>query len=158
MHLSEWLGESFDPGAVGEVEVRAPERGRRTRRGVLVRAVVASVFVACVAVLALAYTGWPRLALLLGLPAYMVLAYFVHPSADTSTVGGFGGLMDDPLRWSDDANRALVILGFLLPPGRFVAQALVAGAALLVHVSRATDSEGASGPRLTEPRSDERRP
>jgi hypothetical protein len=40
-------------------------------------------------------------------------------------LGWLGGLMDDPLHYSDDISRFLLFLLIVLWPGRFLASALV---------------------------------
>ena len=54
-----------------------------------------------------------------------VASYFLHPEPDYSNLGWFGGLIDNPFRYSDDLNRGLAFLFTFLWPGRFVANALI---------------------------------
>jgi hypothetical protein len=50
---------------------------------------------------------------------YLFVAFVINPKPDPRNVGWAGGLIDHPLRWSDDQNRMLFGLKVLLLPGRF---------------------------------------
>jgi hypothetical protein len=56
-----------------------------------------------------------------GYVVYLLAGWFVRPKPDTSNLGWFGGLMNDPFRWSDDWNRFLVGLTLMLLPGYLLA-------------------------------------
>lgn len=128
MSMFEWIGESINPGPVGDFEGRPPE---------VVRHRVVSFFMGLI--------GWTLLGVWIyflwrwtgidhvrwfaaGLIAtfiYLVVGYFIMPRPDFSNMGWFGGLLDNPLRYSDDLNRTLLLLRVLLLPGRLTAMALV---------------------------------
>lgn len=125
MSLLEWLGESYNPGPSGSVELGGGKRPDRSRGAVLVRFVISVAVLAVVYVLILQRTGI-SIPLVLGLTGgYLLLGYFVHPKPDTSNAGWLGGLVDHPLRYSDDINRFLLSLLVFLLPGRFLAESLV---------------------------------
>lgn len=52
---------------------------------------------------------------------YVGLAFFVRPEANEDNLGLLGGLVNDPLHYSDNLNRALWQAHCLLGPGRFAA-------------------------------------
>jgi len=56
---------------------------------------------------------------------YCFIAYKFIPRPDKSNVGWFGGLVDNPFRYTDDINRFLIFLMILLYPGRFIATTFV---------------------------------
>ncbi len=56
---------------------------------------------------------------------YLCAGFALHPAPDDDNLGWGGGLLDNPLRYSDNANRLLLLFYLLLLPGRFVAEALV---------------------------------
>jgi hypothetical protein len=143
MSLFEWLGESWDPGDVGGCEVGA--RGRETRP----RWVVLFFFVLAAALLSgAAYALWFQLQLRSGqfwlfcgtaTLLYLLLGYFVHPEPDFDNVGWFGGMMDHPFRYSDDANRFLLFLMVALFPGRLLAESLWGGLRLVGQLAFARE-------------------
>jgi hypothetical protein len=56
---------------------------------------------------------------------YLVVSYFVMPTPDYSNMGWFGGMADNPFRYSDDINRFLLFLQIMLLPGRVLAALVV---------------------------------
>jgi len=137
MSLFEWLGEGYNPGPVGTVDVGGRRRGNRPRIGVLI----------CFSLSALVLGAWTYVVLsvweiqsldalagiLLGTIIYLFLGYTVHPKPDTSNIGWAGGLFDHPFRYSDDINRFLIFLIVVLYPGRFISESLVDMIALVRH-------------------------
>lgn len=128
MSLLEWLGESYNPGPIGEVEIGGQPRARARW------AVVACFVVAAALLTAWAYVvlyvwqvrSWEWLAVSASVTlAYLLLGYWVHPSPDMENLGMLGGLLDHPFRYSDDLNRLLLFLLILLWPGRFIAESIV---------------------------------
>ncbi|MGL4736263.1 MAG: hypothetical protein ACRCW2_02300 [Cellulosilyticaceae bacterium] len=57
---------------------------------------------------------------------YVLLGYHCMPEPDYSNMGWMGGLMDNPLRISDDFNRLFLALKVLLYPGKFIGMTVVA--------------------------------
>lgn len=131
MGLLEWLGETCSPGPIGDVHVGRGRRKRVTRRYVLATGVLSLLLLGGSTWLMLGREGASTWLVLVGVAAYLVAAYFVHPKPETSNLGWLGGLVDHPFRWSDDANRLLLLLLMLLLPGRFVAESLVDLCALI---------------------------
>jgi hypothetical protein len=125
MGILEWLGEPGNPGPVGGVGFGRRTPGRRKRWVVLVRGGVAIAALAFLLERAWPPEGFSALPLCVAVGAYLVVAYLCHPEPDTSNLGWFGGLIDHPLRWSDDVNRFLLFLLLVLWPGRFVAESMV---------------------------------
>lgn len=56
---------------------------------------------------------------------YLALGYSVHPDPDMSNLGWLGGLVNDPIHYTDNVNRQLLALLVILLPGRFLAESLV---------------------------------
>ncbi|MFO0914578.1 MAG: hypothetical protein U0795_16590 [Pirellulales bacterium] len=54
----------------------------------------------------------------------LVTAYFVRPVPDYRNLGWFAGMMDNPLRYSDNINRTLLFASVLLVPGRFLVKSV----------------------------------
>ncbi len=126
MSLQEWLDRNAQPGRVGGVDVGARRRREPSRAIVWLCAVFSLALLA-----GWAYFGWrtfraERVTVGLGTLAYLLAGYFVHPAARSDNLGWFGGLVDNPFRFSDGANRFLATVAVLLWPGRFVAESLVA--------------------------------
>jgi hypothetical protein len=63
---------------------------------------------------------------------YLLLASMVTVTPDTSNLGLFGGLADNPLSFSDDYNRFLLFLKLMLMPGQLVVWSLRWSLRLLV--------------------------
>jgi hypothetical protein len=55
---------------------------------------------------------------------YLLVAQFIRPEPDTSDLGWFGGMVDNPFSYSDDVNRFLLFLQITLLPGRFIVQSI----------------------------------
>ncbi|QDU27140.1 hypothetical protein ETAA8_22250 [Anatilimnocola aggregata] len=56
---------------------------------------------------------------------YSGLAFFFRPEPNTDNLGFCGGMRDDPFKYSDDINRGLMDLDFVLGPGRYVSETLL---------------------------------
>jgi hypothetical protein len=125
--LLEWFGESLDPGSQGSLAVAAPEVRWRPSVVVVLHAAMALMLLGTASYFIVAYTvpawGW-LIGWLVGLMIYLLAAHYLVPDADTDNFGWFGGLMDNPLRWSDDWNRMLLFLWLFLMPGRFISVGL----------------------------------
>src|SRR5687768_3050903 len=121
--LLEWFGESLDPGNQGSLAVAAPEVRYRPGVVVVLHAVVALMLLGTAGYFIVAYTlpawGW-LVGWAVGLLVYLLAAHYFVPDADCDNMGWFGGLMDNPFRWSDDWNRMLIFLWLFLMPGRFI--------------------------------------
>jgi hypothetical protein len=130
MSLLEWLGESVNRGPMGSVETGAPERASLSRGLLLVRGAVGGTLLTLGAVAVFSSQEPGRwLALFVG---YLLLSFFLRPAPDYSNVGWVGGLIDHPLRWSDDINRFLIFLLIILWPGQFAVAATRDGVRALI--------------------------
>jgi hypothetical protein len=130
MSLLEWLGESYTPGPIGDVEIGGRRRARqRARWGVVACFVVAAALLTAWAYVVLyvwQVRSWEWLAVNAGVTlAYLLLGYWVHPAPDMENLGLLGGAFDHPFRYSDDLNRQLLFLLMVLWPGRFIAESIV---------------------------------
>lgn len=56
---------------------------------------------------------------------YSGLAFFFRPEPNTDNLGYCGGTYNDPTKISDDINRGLLDLHFVLGPGRFASETLL---------------------------------
>jgi hypothetical protein len=141
-----WLGEAIRPGPVGKIEFGKPLKRTRRRIVVLIRftAAVAIVVLLLRYVLLDINNHWIQGAELILVAAfvYLVLGYFVHPRAETSSMGWLGGLVDNPFRLSDDINRWLVLLEIILLPGRFISSSFVEFVILLFNAKRTGQQKG----------------
>lgn len=64
---------------------------------------------------------WMHLTYWLAMTAYLFFSATVNPSYDTSNMGWFGGMMDNPFTWEDNANRWGLTLSIAFLPGKAVA-------------------------------------
>lgn len=62
--------------------------------------------------------------------AYVVLGTIIHPQPDTSDMGYFGGLVDNPFSFRDDANRFLLFLQVILLPAKLVSWTVISAVRL----------------------------
>ena len=134
MKFFEWLGETVSPESIGSVQVgREPpdsEPPKREPLGVVLIKFATSVGLVALVLLPIYYyliepTIWNIVVTLACLVLYCVAGYFIHPQPDESNLGVYGTIVDNPLSFSDDANRGLLWLQFVLLPGRFIAETIV---------------------------------
>ena len=128
MSIRDWLAEPFR-GPVGELHVgqrlrEDPSRGEALAYGATAVALLALVYAAI-----FAGRGGGQgehiaaFAVVAGL--YLALGYGVHPDPDMSNLGWLGGLVNDPIHYTDNVNRQLLALLLILLPGRFLSESLV---------------------------------
>lgn len=126
MGMFEWLGESWNPGPSGRLELNGDAPVRRIWLPfTLVRfSLTVGLLPVVVGAALWAGSGEPFQGFAAGAVyvAYLVVGYVIRPNPDTSNVGMLGGLVDHPFRVSDDWNRFLVMLGLLLFPGYLLAR------------------------------------
>ena len=117
----------LEPGPLGEVDVGERKRGARSRDGVILRFAIAAALVVLWAVFVILRlrSGNAILMGAAGTIVYLFAAYFMHPEADETNLGWFGGMMNNPFRFSDNINRFLLFLKVFLLPGRFISEAFV---------------------------------
>ncbi len=138
MSIFEWMGESVNPGSWGSMEShdgREEARRQRTRGSVLVGGLVSLALLLAPIGFVFANGGTDTVKFA-GMVAggellYLCVGYLLRPAPDTSNLGWFGGLMDDPFRASDDWNRFLLYLKILLLPGRLLAVGVMDMATML---------------------------
>jgi hypothetical protein len=145
MSLLELYGEQFDPGDKGTVEISDGHITFRSKPLILFRAIVVIVLVSAAWWLAWPYLpleGFQRGVLLVGVTLiYVSLGYLVRPEPNFENMGWLGGVVDNPVRYSDDINRTLLTVRILLDPGRFVAVSLVDLPLLFEHADMDSESE-----------------
>lgn len=74
----------------------------------------------------------PRLAVIVGVEMiYVALSFFIVPRPNYDDMGYFGGLINNPWRYSDNYNRSLRDWNVLLGPGRFISSTMLDCAAML---------------------------
>ena len=128
MSLREWLAEPFR-GPVGELNVGQRLREASSRGEALSHGAGATALLVLLYVLIFAGRGGGQgehlaaFAVVAGL--YLGLGYSVHPEPDVSNLGWLGGLVNDPIHYTDNVNRQLLTLLVVLLPGRFLAESLV---------------------------------
>jgi len=126
--LREWLAEPFR-GPVGELNVGQRLREASSRGEALSHGAGATALLVLLYVLIFAGRGGGQgehlaaFAVVAGL--YLGLGYSVHPEPDVSNLGWLGGLVNDPIHYTDNVNRQLLTLLVVLLPGRFLAESLV---------------------------------
>ena len=125
MGLFEFFFERRNPGPIGELATGPEPPG--SRHDLVLRCVISAMLLG----------GWIFVLVNIattpgGLGAgafftvvYLVVAYFLHPEPDSSNLGWFGGLMNNPFRFSDNVNRWLMFLSVVLWPGRMVSGTLM---------------------------------
>ena len=121
--MADWL----EPGPVGTLETGKRKREPREQSDIVARFAIAVVLLGVwlFFILTNLRPGSSILIRILATAIYLMISYAVHPEADTSNLGWFGGLVNNPFRFSDNINRFLVFLKIILWPGRFVSESLV---------------------------------
>ena len=128
MSLRDWLAEPFR-GPVGELHVgqrlrEDPSRGEALAYGATAVALLALVYAAISAGRG-GGQGEHLAAFVVVAVIYLALGYSVHPDPDMSNLGWLGGLVNDPIHYTDNVNRQLLTLLLILLPGRFLSESLV---------------------------------
>ena len=127
---SEWIGEDISPGGMGAVTIRFGLPDRRSLAPTLTYGLVAAALLATGIYFAITQQAWVRPSIVLAIiGVYLLIGYMIRPEADRSNLGWFGGVMDNPFRYSDDINRWLLWLMLVLWPGRFVTEGLISAVA-----------------------------
>ncbi|MGZ3950463.1 MAG: hypothetical protein ACXVBZ_03665 [Flavisolibacter sp.] len=124
MGLFEWLGDAFNPGPVGDVDAGGQplfEKSIKKGWAVFFMIIGFGVFGFFVWLILKSNSIYPSILLFI---FYLLLAYFLTPRPDTSNVGFAGGLVNDPFRISDDANRLAVFFYLFLLPGKLIVFAM----------------------------------
>ena len=127
MSLLESLGEQLEPGDYGDFDTGPPPRTPRPRRQVVVRGIVGLAMVTvplALVSLATAFSIGAVVGVTAGLHLYLSLAYYVRPRPACPTTG-WRSVFANPLRFTDDIDWMLWLLGVVLRPGRFASTAIV---------------------------------
>jgi hypothetical protein len=128
MTFLELWGEEVDPGQIGSVGVGQEHEACRSPTLVWLRLMAVVSILLLLWYLSIREIPWPlwqaSAAVIGGTLIYVAVAYLFRPDPDMGNLGWCGGLMDNPVRWSDDANRFLLALAIFLGPGRFVAESI----------------------------------
>jgi len=151
----EWHGEQIDPGGRGAVTIRWGLPERRSAGPTVTYGLIGAVALGWGLYLAMTKQGVLAPGMVLAAVAgYLLVSYMIRPEADRHNLGWGGGLMDNPLRWSDDLNRGLMFLMIALWPGRFITEGLVGLMAYPFRSAEADAEESAAddglGPELLE--------
>lgn len=124
MRLFEWLGEFFTPGPVGDIDTsRQPLFDRGIKNGWAIFSLLIG-FGLSAFVIFLIGTADNKLFALGCFALYLLLSYLLTPKPDASNLGWLGGLINNPFRISDDANRLLVLFYLFLLPGKLIVYAI----------------------------------
>lgn len=124
MNLFEWLGESFNPGPVGDINAaREPLFDRSIKKGwaVFFMVIGVSILGFFIWMVFTSESKWLNLGLLV---FYLLICYFLTAKPDASNVGWLGGLINNPFRISDNINRFLLIFYLFLLPGKLMVFAI----------------------------------
>lgn len=123
MGILEWMLEPMNPGPTGTIETGTGRQAPPSPPVIWLRFVVTVTILGALIVITGYYvvphlfcSGW---FLLLFLAAYLVFGLLLDPKPDMSNLGWAGGMIDNPLRYSDDINRSLLMIKIFLFPGRF---------------------------------------
>ena len=136
MSFFEWMGEGYNPGRVGTVDVGGEYRGQQPWPLVGFRLLFSLAAIGGAWYLVFQYFPLTRQVIgitLLSTMAYVALGWLVRPKADMSNVGMFGGLVDQPFRYSDDMNRSLLFFQAVLFPGKFIGDAFADAFTLVLN-------------------------
>ncbi|MDF2907769.1 MAG: hypothetical protein K0R34_3090 [Herbinix sp.] len=127
MGLLEYLFERKNPGTVGEIQKNQPPLETRSVAWVVLKLIISIVIICGLFyITVLQDFSFGRLLIyILTLTGYSIICYRYVPRPDTSNMGLFGGIIDNPFRYTDDLNRFLMFLSILLYPGRFISTTLV---------------------------------
>lgn len=123
MGFFEWLGDAIKPGPVGHIEVntKGGDDGRWHPKAKWLVWLLTLLGVGFLGVLIYwIATSADVLNTIIASVVYLVIARFFTPIPDDSNMGWAGGLINNPFRFSDNANRLLAILALLLIPGKII--------------------------------------
>jgi len=113
------MGEQFRPGPVGRLRRDEEPAWHPSNRFVVWVITLLGIGIFSVLVWQLLQWDKPWEGVLL-LSVYLLLAWLFSPRPDTSNMGWFGGLLNNPFRISDNVNRWLLFFALFLLPGKLV--------------------------------------
>jgi hypothetical protein len=139
----EIVGERADPQQVGGIRLNTFYETRKkslwliSLKSLALVLMIAAGFAVTVPWIPMAL--WKSSTLVAGIMLmYVGLAFFVRPEANENNLGLLGGLVNDPLHYSDNLNRALWQAHCLLGPGRFAAGTVLDISTLLGFTAEVT--------------------
>ncbi|PQO42090.1 hypothetical protein [Blastopirellula marina] len=125
MTFTKYLNGNYDPTSVGSVDLNTEHVAQKNLFVILFKVFASAVVSAGLFWIPFQYLplhGWQSIVVASGIMLlYIGVSFFCIPKPDTGNLGFFGGLADNPFRYSDDINRGLMFFGAILMPGRFVA-------------------------------------
>lgn len=126
----EIAGERADPKETGQVRLNTFYETRKKPLWLVVLKLLGLAAMVSVGFfLVLPYIPlppWQSVAVTSGaMLVYVGIAFFIRPEPNGNNMGFLGGLLNDPMHYSDDINRALWSAHCVLGPGRFVAETLL---------------------------------
>lgn len=129
MSLFEWLGESFNPKNIGEVSKETPSKKSKPNFKININFIISVLLILGYYYLWLNNDSDFNLKkitiisiLLLG---YLAIAYNFKVKPDYENIGLFGTPINHPFRISDNFNRFLMIIEFILIPGRYISSSIM---------------------------------
>ncbi|WP_066501316.1 hypothetical protein [Abyssisolibacter fermentans] len=135
MGLFEILFEKFNPGGIGKIE-KFSNKPKETNIIILLLKLIISILIIWFLFhITIRYKTNAEniIKFIIILFIYCLISYMIVPKPDYSNIGWFGGLINNPFRFSDNLNRMLIFLMFLLYPGRFIAITFVQTFHLFKH-------------------------
>ena len=142
MSFIEWFLEPVNPGPIGKLEISSPEpddNDKPPRKWLIWLAVVIGLLLLGVGLYWVFHNVFyvdakSTILKLCNLALYILVGHLVTAKPNYTNVGWLGGVIDNPFRISDDYNRWLVFIGFILLPGKLVAYSLVMSWLLSRHL------------------------
>jgi hypothetical protein len=137
MGLFEYLGERKNPGNVGDIEKNREPVEPAGIAMIIVKLIVSIIIIygAFYFTVLQDFNIGRAIVFALITIVYCIISYHFVPRPDTSNMGLMGGLIDHPFRYSDDANRFLLVLAIVMYPGRFIATTIVQALMLIRRIS-----------------------
>ena len=103
-----WFMERYNPGPTGYTDVRKTEFENIPFKNWQLLLLIVIGMLAWTGLIYLLFFPHPIADIgfkLLVLSIYFVASWFIQPKLRTDNLGWFGGIMDNPFRFSDDINR-----------------------------------------------------
>ena len=128
MGLIEFIGEIYNPGKVGEIDFNRNSKPPR-RKYILLKFLIAALAITGIEYL-FVYTFYETKIKDILPPngflfAYLILSYKINITPDYQNTGWVPFIIDNPFRFSDDVNRASIMIKGLLWPGKFITTSFV---------------------------------
>ena len=126
MGFLEWLGDAIKAGPVGYIQTgsRAGDARWQPRARWLIWLLTLIGLGFLGGLIYLVASGKDLITSILFAVIYLVVAWFFTPVPDHTNIGWAGGLINNPFRFSDNANRFLAFLAVVLLPGKLIVYAV----------------------------------